>query len=170
MRTALLILALAGVAVAQIIPSPAPPSTAATDPSQHFVAGAQYGTDTSPHWLSFAAYGKSIGKGSYSFTGIYAFATPGTKNGLTTSSTTGLAVPSMKLGFLTFYTVGGIGASQSSGSPVANTSLGLALNGGILTVAHLGKTPFTIDVLTQAMKTQNGNNIVVGIGLGYNAK
>ena len=160
MRTALLILALAGVAAAQTAP----------DPSEHFVAGGQYDSAATPHFMAFAAGAKPIGKGAFSFTGVYATATPGVKNGITTSGTTGLAMPTMKVGPFTFYTVGGIGAAQSSGSPVANTSLGLALNGGILTVAHLGKTRFTIDVLTQAMKVPAGNNIVVGIGLGYNAK
>ena len=161
MRSALLILALAGVAAAQTPPP---------DPSEHFVAGGQYASAASPHFMAFAAGAKPIGKGAFSFTGVYATATPGTKNGITTSGTTGLAMPTMKVGPFTFYTVGGIGAAQSSGSPVANTSLGLALNGGILTVAHLGKTRFTIDVLTQAMHTQDGTNIVIGVGLGYNAK
>jgi hypothetical protein len=104
---------------------------------------------------------KYLGGGTYSFSGAYATMAGGK---ITTSVTTGIAQHAKDLWILHFFVIGAAGMAQTQNTTV---SLGLALNSGVLTIIPLGRTSYSIDVLTQAIKVPSGTNLTVSLGLGW---
>ena len=151
----------------------APPSLAQTAaapafPSQFYTGGVEYTSKASPHYLGWLAGAKLLGQGTYSFSGAYATARGGT---LSTSMTTGLAQYMRAVGPVRFYGIGAAGMASNSGASLTSaTTLGLALNGGVLAVLPVGKSGASIDVLAQAVRVATGNNLTIGLGFGFGSK
>lgn len=165
-------MALAGLGRAQS--SPPPPALEAF-PSEFFTIGVQY-NNLAPHWKGWIAGAFCVHapsnpcSGSYSFTGNYA--TPGAGGKLVLNYTTGAGQHMRDFGRAHVYAVLGAGASVSSTSSTAPTAatavtnVGLALNGGLLTVIPI-KDGFGVDLFTQAISSAGKTNVIVGVGFSW---
>lgn len=130
-------------------------------PSTFVTAGVQYSSRANPHYLGWIAGAQLIGQGAYSFSGVYATAQGGK---LQTSITTGIAPHLADVAGIGLYGIGGAGmATTSSATNTGPTTIGLALNGGVMAVKPI-KNGYSINVIAQAIR---GGGINVGIGFGW---
>jgi hypothetical protein len=131
-------------------------STAQTTPFHSTIVtiGVEY-SNNAARWSGWIAggvclHGSGPCSGTYSLTGSYL--TVDRRNGVVSNYTTGGLQHMRDIGKIRFFGLGAAGAAVSTGSPGSTTSVGLALNGGLLTVIPVSKD-FSVDVLTQALSS-----------------
>lgn len=147
--------------------TPMPPAAAVAFPQEFLTAGGQYTSKATPHYTGWLAAAKlmSQANGTYSFTGMYII--PQKDRRVSTTLTSGAAQFMRTAYTVRLYAIAAAGMSTTSTPTAASTtSIGMALNGGVLAVVPI-RNGYSIDVLSQVVKGATGTNVVVGVGFGW---